>query len=114
MKVRTTRTDVTREELNLAANLRDALAQLTGGSNNIEGRWATMLGSDLSFGQLSAGPSKTRKSKDASKSKEDYYGAAKSEVHLSQDQSRCFASGRLPSWKNASYELFGCAVIQKR
>ena len=49
MKKRTTKKDVTREELNLAANLRDALAQLTDGRNTIEGRWATMLGSDLTF-----------------------------------------------------------------
>lgn len=48
MKLRTLKKDLKREELNLAANLRDALAELTAG-DKIDGRWAAMLGSDLTF-----------------------------------------------------------------
>ncbi len=48
MKLRTLKKNLKREELNLAANLRDALGELTAG-NKIDGRWAAMLGSDLTF-----------------------------------------------------------------
>jgi hypothetical protein len=49
LKVRRIKKRLGKEDLHLEANLRDAIADLPDGVNSIEGRWKSILGSDLTY-----------------------------------------------------------------
>lgn len=49
MKIRRIKKRLRKEGLHLAANLRDAIADLPEGENRVEGRWRSILGSDLTY-----------------------------------------------------------------